>query len=77
MMKMRRIIQGVTSHFTTKFDFEEVKSFFQEKLRGENVRSVSQTLEKISLNMDWLARNENTVMDWLKTWWKTRQQLPN
>ena len=24
MMKMRRIIEGVTRHFTTKFDFDEV-----------------------------------------------------
>lgn len=24
MMKMRRIIEGVTRHFTTQFDFDEV-----------------------------------------------------
>jgi len=24
MMKMRRVIEGVTRHFTTQFDFDEV-----------------------------------------------------
>jgi len=28
MMKMRRIIKGVTKHFTTQFDFDEVSLLF-------------------------------------------------
>jgi len=66
MMKMKRVIVGSTGHFTTLFDYEEVKSFFFHNLHGENLRSVSQSLDKIEMNIDWLARNKVTVISWLK-----------
>jgi len=44
-----------------------VNTFFGENLGGENVRAVSQALEKISLNINWLSRNEKKVFDWLKS----------
>jgi len=44
-----------------------VNSFFGENLGGENVRSVSQALEKISLNINWLTINEKKVFGWLKS----------
>ena len=43
-----------------------MKKFFEEKLVGLNVRAVPQTLERIEMNIDWLTRNEATVVDWLK-----------
>jgi len=44
----------------------QVKRFFTEHLHGENLRSVSQALDKIEMNIDWMARNKETVVDWLK-----------
>lgn len=66
MMKMKRIILAAAGHFSTQFDYDEVKEFFTKHLQGENLRSVSQALDRIEMNIDWTTRNEAVVIEWLK-----------
>ena len=44
-----------------------MKSFFDVNMHGENIRSVAQALERIVLNIDWLAQNEEKVLSWMKS----------
>ncbi|XP_071098659.1 endoplasmic reticulum aminopeptidase 1-like isoform X1 [Haliotis cracherodii] len=62
---MSRLIKGVASHFSTQFDYDEVKAFFAKRDAGSGTRAVKQSLEKIQMNIDWLERNEAEVTDWL------------
>ena len=45
----------------------QVKEFFQKKLQQENLRVVSQALDSIKMNIDWRRRNEQMLIDWLKS----------
>lgn len=51
-----------------------MKEFFTKNLQGENLRSVSQALDRIEMNIDWTTRNEAVVIDWLK---KANEELKN
>lgn len=51
---------------TVFFYDSQVKEFFTKNLQGENLRSVSQALDRIEMNIDWTTRNEAVVIEWLK-----------
>lgn len=44
----------------------QVKNFFTKNLPDENLRSVSQALDRIEMNIDWTTRNEAVAINWLK-----------
>jgi fructose-1-phosphate kinase PfkB-like protein len=49
-----------------------VKLFFHDNLKGQDERSISQALESIEMNIDWLKNNQKELVDWLKK--KTNNQ---
>ncbi|ELU18860.1 hypothetical protein CAPTEDRAFT_133041, partial [Capitella teleta] len=66
MSRMKRIIVATSGHFTTQYDYDEVKAFLEEKTAGYHIRAVPQSLEQIEMNIDWLTRNRQTVVEWLR-----------
>ncbi|GAB6025285.1 hypothetical protein CHUAL_010702 [Chamberlinius hualienensis] len=63
---MANIISDMTSRFNTRFDYLDVKSFFESHDTGSGKRAVKTSLEKISSHCDWLEKNEKLVEDWLR-----------
>ncbi|XP_052084132.1 aminopeptidase N-like isoform X2 [Mytilus californianus] len=63
-----RLITGITANFNTDFDLELVKSFKDSVPNlGSGARAFQQSIEKINLNIKWMAKNSLTVQDWLQT----------
>lgn len=67
VLRLKRVIESSSSHFSTEQEYEDVKEFFQKKLQQENLRVVSQALDSIKMNIDWRRRNEQMLIDWLKS----------
>ncbi|KAK2162015.1 hypothetical protein LSH36_106g02029 [Paralvinella palmiformis] len=63
--QMKHLID-ITKYFTSEYFYNEVKSFFEENLKGQDRRSVNQALENIEMNIDWLKNNQKDLVDWLK-----------
>lgn len=63
---MANIISEVTSRFVTKFDYDEVHAFFENREVGAGKRAVKSSLERIYSNIKWLEKNEAKVEQWLK-----------
>jgi len=62
---MGNIISGCTAYFTTKFDFNEVTTFFKNRSAGSGQRALEQSIEKIQMNIQWLRQNEKIIEEWL------------
>ncbi|KAL4228484.1 Endoplasmic reticulum aminopeptidase 1 [Mactra antiquata] len=62
---MSSVIKSVCSRFATQFDYDEVKMFFSERDTGTGGRAISQSLEKIQANINWMILYEDVVTDWL------------
>uniref|UniRef100_A0A1W7RAL3 Aminopeptidase n=1 Tax=Hadrurus spadix TaxID=141984 RepID=A0A1W7RAL3_9SCOR len=63
---MEAIILEVTSHFSTRFDYNEVKTFFSSVDVGAGAQALNQSLEKIRANIHWRENIEASVVQWLK-----------
>jgi len=63
---MRRIVDGVVSGFTTKYELEKMEAFVNSiDEPGTAKRIIDQSKEKINARIAWLERNEDAVTKWL------------
>ncbi len=53
--------------------FEQVEHFFTVNPVMNAKRAVSQSLERIQMNIDWLTRNHKSVSEWLDNYMKGRE----
>ena len=60
-----RILKSATSAFASKAMAVEVEAFFKDKDTPGAERSISQALETIRLNAQWLERDRAAVKTWL------------
>ncbi|GBN33375.1 Glutamyl aminopeptidase [Araneus ventricosus] len=63
---MDMILSESISHFSSKFDYDEVKSFFSGRDVGTGVQSLQQSLERVRANMRWRENTEASVIQWLQ-----------
>ncbi|MBI3328860.1 MAG: M1 family metallopeptidase, partial [Nitrospinae bacterium] len=59
-----RLIESVTSHFTTLEKAQEITEFFQVHPVPSAARTVQQSLERIRINARWLAHNRESLAAW-------------
>ncbi len=64
---LMRLIESVTSHFTTLLREQEVAEFFLAHPAPSAARTVQQCLERIRINARWLMRNRDAVAAWFTT----------
>ncbi|CAG2231963.1 ANPEP [Mytilus edulis] len=63
-----RLITGITANFNTEFDLKLVNTFKDSITNlGSGARAFQQSIEKINLNINWMAKNSKIVQDWLET----------
>ena len=65
---MGRIIQAVTSGFTTQEKADDVKAFFKKHPVPHAKRAIEQSLESIKINELFIKKHEAAVETWLKEW---------
>lgn len=63
---MDAIISGVTYHFTSIFDYQEVDSFFNQVSVGSGSEAVKQSLERIRSNIYYKKNVEWQIIKWLE-----------
>ncbi|XP_074661085.1 glutamyl aminopeptidase-like isoform X2 [Tubulanus polymorphus] len=63
---MTKLILRTPAHFTTQFDHDEVQHFFATVKTGSGARAVHQVLETIQMNVDWLKKYKDDVIEWLR-----------
>ncbi|KAF8776973.1 Glutamyl aminopeptidase like protein [Argiope bruennichi] len=63
---MDMILSESISHFSSKFDYDEVKSFFSGRDVGTGVQSLQQSLERVRANIRWRENTEASVIQWLQ-----------
>jgi puromycin-sensitive aminopeptidase len=64
---LMRLIESVTSHFSTLSKEEEVAEFFLGHPAPSAARTVQQCLERIRINARWLMRNRDALTTWSGT----------
>jgi aminopeptidase N len=64
--EMSNLITAVTAFFTSEYDYTDIQSFFTSHTVSNAKRAVSQSLERIQMNIDWLDRNEKSMSEWLE-----------
>jgi puromycin-sensitive aminopeptidase len=64
---LMRLIESVTSHFSTLSKEEEVAEFFLGHPAPSAARTVQQCLERIRINARWLMRNRDALTAWSGT----------
>lgn len=62
---MGHIIHTVTGHFSSQFDFEQVRSFFVGRDVGAGKLVLRQSLEKMQVNIEFRRRSEAGIISWL------------
>ncbi|HSF31639.1 MAG TPA: M1 family metallopeptidase [Candidatus Tectomicrobia bacterium] len=63
---LMRLIESVTSAFTTAEREREVAAFFKEHPAPSAARTIQQCLERIRINTRWLGRNREALATWFK-----------
>ncbi|XP_054706641.1 endoplasmic reticulum aminopeptidase 1-like [Uloborus diversus] len=63
---MDMIISETISHFSSRFDYDEVKTFFSGVEVGSGMQSLQQSLERIRANIRWRENTEASVIQWLQ-----------
>ena len=62
-----RIIQKLTSRFSTEWEAQNFEEFFALHLdQGTATRQVKQCREEIKTNIEWKKNHEENIMTWLK-----------
>lgn len=68
---MGHIIKSITRHFSTQFDYVQVKHFFSDKDVGAGKLALRQTMEEIQVSIEFRKRCEQQIIMWLQ------EKLPN
>ncbi|GFT63992.1 glutamyl aminopeptidase [Nephila pilipes] len=63
---MDMILSESISHFSSKFDYDEIKNFFSGRDVGTGVQSLQQSLERVRANIRWRENTEASVIEWLQ-----------
>ncbi|XP_058855102.1 endoplasmic reticulum aminopeptidase 1-like isoform X1 [Acipenser ruthenus] len=63
---LSRIVVSITSKYTTRKKYEEVKKFFRSRKNLRNLAFVRQSLEMIKVNILWLKKNKKQIKSWLR-----------
>lgn len=65
MSNLNTIIKFPTKLMNTRFLLADLKSFVKNDLK-ETGRTIQQAVEQVQINVDWMDRNYNTIVEWLK-----------
>ncbi|XP_012944386.1 endoplasmic reticulum aminopeptidase 1 [Aplysia californica] len=60
-------LKSVTDSFNTKFDYDEIATFFKGRDVGSAQLALQQSLEIVQNHIDWAEGNLQTIKSWLKT----------
>ncbi|CAB1323361.1 unnamed protein product [Coregonus sp. 'balchen'] len=63
------LINGVTKRFSTEFELKQLKQFQADNSEvgfGSGTLAVSQSIERTTANIKWVAENKDTVQAWFK-----------
>ncbi|XP_023811250.1 aminopeptidase N [Oryzias latipes] len=60
------LIEAVTRRFSTKFEVEELQRFAEQYDLGPTVRAVHKAIEQTQVNMNWVNKNKDRVLQWFK-----------
>ncbi|KAL6057849.1 Aminopeptidase [Balamuthia mandrillaris] len=71
---LSRLVSSTISVFSSDEKAEEIKSFFEKREVAAAKRAVTQSLEKIKANSEWLKREHHHISGWLKRWTKTEHE---
>ncbi|XP_015918798.1 glutamyl aminopeptidase [Parasteatoda tepidariorum] len=63
---MDMILSESISHFSSRFDYDEVKSFFHGRDVGTGAQSLHQSLERVRANIKWRQNTEASLIQWLQ-----------
>ncbi|MFY9457771.1 MAG: M1 family metallopeptidase [Candidatus Spechtbacterales bacterium] len=66
MFMLGRIVDNIVSRFSIEVAKEDVVKFFQEHPLPEARMALSQALERVDMNIAWLAHNRESVGKWLE-----------
>ena len=64
------IIEATTAHFSTAFDYAQVKTFFNKARRkrvGSGRRALDQSMEQILINTQWRETHEADIRAWIQS----------
>ncbi|XP_076169420.1 puromycin-sensitive aminopeptidase [Ptiloglossa arizonensis] len=64
---MSRLVKTITENFVTEEEAEDVEKFFEENPTPGTERTVQQSIESIRLNVAWLARDTDSIKEYLTT----------
>uniref|UniRef100_A0A034V8K5 Aminopeptidase N n=2 Tax=Bactrocera dorsalis TaxID=27457 RepID=A0A034V8K5_BACDO len=73
MSNINAILKFATKRMNSKFFLAELESFVKTDVK-DNGRSIQQILEQVRVNVDWMARNYQDIIQWLQREAATRQQ---
>ncbi|XP_018791450.1 PREDICTED: aminopeptidase N [Bactrocera latifrons] len=73
MSNINAILKFATKRMNSKFFLAELESFVKTDVK-DNGRSIQQILEQVRVNVDWMARNYQDIIQWLQREAITRQQ---
>lgn len=76
MSNINTILKFATKRMNSKFFLTELESFIKTDVK-DNGRSIQQILEQVRVNVDWMARNYQDIIQWLQREATTRQQHKN
>lgn len=72
MSNINMILKFATKRMNSKFFLAELESFIKTDVK-DNGRSIQQILEQVRVNVDWMARNYQDIIQWLQREAITRQ----
>uniref|UniRef100_A0A8C7TEK9 Aminopeptidase n=1 Tax=Oncorhynchus mykiss TaxID=8022 RepID=A0A8C7TEK9_ONCMY len=64
------LINGVTKRFSTEFELKQLKQFQADNSEvgfGSGTLAVSQSIERTTANIKWVAENKDSVQTWFRT----------
>ncbi|XP_054632204.1 aminopeptidase N-like isoform X2 [Dunckerocampus dactyliophorus] len=64
-----KLIDGVTRRFSTPFELEELENFASKYDVGPCAGAVERAIERTKVNIQWVADNKETVLDWFERRW--------
>ncbi|XP_036344816.1 aminopeptidase N-like [Rhagoletis pomonella] len=73
MSNLNMILKFATKRMNSKFFLTELESFIKTDVK-DNGRSIQQILEQVRINVDWMSRNYQDIIAWLKREASARQR---
>ncbi|XP_038565755.1 aminopeptidase N-like [Micropterus salmoides] len=61
------LIEGTTSRFSTQFELDELDRFETDYDLGPATRAVQQAKEQTQVNIQWVNKNKDIILEWFET----------